>query len=527
MMIPSIRFYLLLFPLLPVAFAVAAAPKQLLRQERPQLVPEDAASKLGREPPYAEDDIHLVFSSDCYNHHDWQSELVAFSALKVGQKGFITRVASGCIQGKTDFSALRRSVNPNYRVHIAPEVNMNLINGSDFTQVGKAWPYYNKVFGLQHWLQFAQPPVKESVIVMLDPDMMLLRPISPNGQLQGRFLHSRAELEKEGVLWWGDKTIPQDGITDLVREGHVVSQAYGQGTAYLKHPEARRLIAEIFGNSTQIFNLAHDTDGAIETSVGMPTMIHINDARKVFKLWADTIVPVHTKLDLLLNMWQADMTGWEMAVGHFGIKTTRLLSMMLSDPTGDLGKSDRWDGEGWSLVQDWHRDTCKGGPWAPDSDPKRMPLVIHFCHPYPYDHQFQAWAQWPRNLIFHKRHVQDNVLECGSPMPVEPPVDLKEKEETVMEHSNFGFAKMDAWLVCALTGGVKQMLHSYKNQFCEAGWNSSPVTPYQFNGAPMDGHGFPLESARSGSLIHQRSRAGLKQMYLAEPFDNEVVPVSM
>jgi hypothetical protein len=356
--------------------------------------------------------------------------------------------------------------------------------------------------------------VKETVIVLLDPDMMLLRPILANGQLNGKYLHSREELEKEGVVWWSDKEIPKEGVTDLVREGHVVSQAYGQGTAYLKNPEARIAIAEIFGNDSKIFGLTYDQDGKIETSVGMPTMIHINDARKVFKLWADTIVAVHTKIDLLLNMWQADMTGWEMSVGHHGIKTTRLLSMMVSDPTGDLGRSDHWAGEGWSLLQDWHRDTCNGGPWAPDGGSKRMPLLAHYCHPYPYDFQFQAWAQWPRNLIFHKRHVKDSVLECGSPMPIQPPNDLKQKEQT--DHG------LDAWLVCALAGGVSQMLTAYKNKFCDAGWNASQVTPYEFNGGLMDGHGFPLESARSGSIIHLRSRIGLKQMYLAEPFDGEV-----
>ena len=45
---------------------------------------------------YTEDDIHIVFSTGCNLFQHWQAEVVLYSHMKVGQKGKITRVVSGC-----------------------------------------------------------------------------------------------------------------------------------------------------------------------------------------------------------------------------------------------------------------------------------------------------------------------------------------------------------------------------------------------------------------------------------------------
>jgi hypothetical protein len=40
--------------------------------------------------------LYIVFSTDCEQHQHWQSYLLFFSAMRVRQLGFITRIASGC-----------------------------------------------------------------------------------------------------------------------------------------------------------------------------------------------------------------------------------------------------------------------------------------------------------------------------------------------------------------------------------------------------------------------------------------------
>ena len=45
---------------------------------------------------YTPDDIHIVFSTGCNLFQHWQAEVVLHSHMKVGQRGKITRVVSGC-----------------------------------------------------------------------------------------------------------------------------------------------------------------------------------------------------------------------------------------------------------------------------------------------------------------------------------------------------------------------------------------------------------------------------------------------
>lgn len=42
--------------------------------------------------------LYTVFSTDCGNFQHWQSYLLFFSAMRVRQLGFITRIASGCTE---------------------------------------------------------------------------------------------------------------------------------------------------------------------------------------------------------------------------------------------------------------------------------------------------------------------------------------------------------------------------------------------------------------------------------------------
>jgi len=73
---------------------------------RPSTINERKPADPDFEPPikptkendetYTEDDIHIVFSTGCNLFQHWQAEVVLYSHLKVGQRGKITRVVSGC-----------------------------------------------------------------------------------------------------------------------------------------------------------------------------------------------------------------------------------------------------------------------------------------------------------------------------------------------------------------------------------------------------------------------------------------------
>ena len=48
------------------------------------------------QPPATSSNVHLVFSTDCSGYQHWQGIALWFAAKEAGQKGPITRIASGC-----------------------------------------------------------------------------------------------------------------------------------------------------------------------------------------------------------------------------------------------------------------------------------------------------------------------------------------------------------------------------------------------------------------------------------------------
>eukprot|EP00954_Amorphochlora_amoebiformis_P023037 1357493-Amorphochlora_amoeboformis.AAC.1 len=159
----------------------------------------------------SEDDIHIVFSTDCGGYQNWQATALTYSALMVGQKGHITRIVTNC-PDDADFAMMRRSLYPNFHVHITP--NFTLDEGSTY------FPYYNKPLGVDHWIKNAVPPVTQSVVVLLDPDMVFVQPLRPDGV-----------KNKDNILYTGYRT--RRDVNDSVYEGHPVGQNYAIGSNWV------------------------------------------------------------------------------------------------------------------------------------------------------------------------------------------------------------------------------------------------------------------------------------------------------
>jgi hypothetical protein len=445
---------------------------------------------------YAEDDIHLVVPTDCTQMGTWHAELFAYSALRVKQQGKITRVATGCSNGKTDFAQIRRSVNDAMHVHVAPQYGT------------MEWPFIRKVLGLQHWLKHAKPAVTESVIVVFDADQMLLRRISPNGVMGGKFSRDRKELEQHGILWSGG-TMPTEGVTDFVEPGRIISQGYGQGVQWASGWR-RKVVEKIVGSKSPTFRVNPlGEHGRRYFSVGFPAMFHISDAHDLFDAWANFTGPVHELIDKPSGGWTADMTAWEIAIAHLGMteRHLRVNNMMLSNTL--IGNE-----EGFSLIDDWHRDTCAGGAWAPDGNSDRIPMVIHYCQGIP---RADTWQEhdYPVNLRFHKKHVANNLLDCMAPMHVMPPPNLRELDSGRVAKS--GRTKRVSWMACAMMYAIRDMTLAYKTKFCEPGFNMNETAPWAPPKAPARGWGYPTEGQDHGS------REGLKAEFRDLPMNDQVL----
>ena len=69
--------------------------------------------------------LHVVFSTDCGTFQHWQSYLLFYSALRIGQPGHVTRIASGCkdeeeVEAQQWFDDHVRPMSSRFGIHFTP-----------------------------------------------------------------------------------------------------------------------------------------------------------------------------------------------------------------------------------------------------------------------------------------------------------------------------------------------------------------------------------------------------------------------
>ena len=139
--------------------------------ERPKVIPqEQILTPMSHSP---QSGIHVIFSTDCSEFQDWQTIVVFHSATVVGQEGSITRIASGCSEEKKEMlTKLYKRLYPQYHVHFTPDFKSD-------KKTNRRYDFYNKPYGLEHWLDNTTPPIGDDVIIaLIDPDFVFLRPLT-------------------------------------------------------------------------------------------------------------------------------------------------------------------------------------------------------------------------------------------------------------------------------------------------------------------------------------------------------------
>ena len=224
----------------------AAFPTGYIRKPRLRLgVPTDA--RLGSD----DGKLHVVFSSGCNYFQHWQAEMVLASAFNVGQRGRITRIVSGCHDvsaegvahrhqtfpsGLNDhlvpLALLNRSVNPYFGLYITPTFD----GARDF-------PWINKPSGIHHFLKHAAPEMArlgETVIAILDPDFIFLKPLTQSGDTLSDIIYSQGDRKK----WRG---------MDQVKKGRPVAQRYGIGGGWVHRFPVKAIVGEGPSRSILLF----------------------------------------------------------------------------------------------------------------------------------------------------------------------------------------------------------------------------------------------------------------------------------
>lgn len=385
--------------------------------------------------------LHIVFSTDCSEYQHWQSYTVFFRAMKIGQPGHVTRIASGCTDKEAEAvkawheEHVTNAMSSKFGVHFTP--HFSAVKDEDGNVKGD-YEFFNKPYGLEHWMENGEgmgidPATgnmkdEDMVIILLDPDQALLNPIGTD------FSEDRGNVIYHEVN--GDTKNKQ-----RVKHGSPFAATYGFGDGW------RPLdIGKIAGEDSPAKKVSA-AEARDHYAVGPPYVATARDMYNIAVKWAEFVPEVHKQYPKLL----AEMFAFCIAAAHLQLPHQLVDSLMVSDAGIRV--------EGWKLIDEIPGDeVCENAVF----EKYPSPFVIHFCQRY-------MAAEW----FFGKRKLPKDFFTCEHPLLQIPPKNLatefnykilpakKEKEiitPRIMKHESF--------MICAMTSIVNEASEFFKMKHC-------------------------------------------------------------
>jgi hypothetical protein len=386
--------------------------------------------------------MHVVFSTDCSAYQHWQSYALFYSAMKVRQPGKVTRIASGC----SDIEAIaakrwhqdhiQRKMSPNFKLHLTPD--FSAVNTPDRdSKRSEKYSYFNKPFGLLHWMQHGEdmgvdPETnklldEDSVIILVDPDMLLLRPFSVD------FSDNRETIFR----------VEREEWVTRVQHGKPFSANYGFGLEWMELN-----LTEIAGNTSPALQVTKK-DGENHYMVGPPYLATGRDMYAIAEKWVEFAPKVHKQYSRLL----AEMFAYCIAAAHLKLPHKLVKSLMISD----YGCPPS---EGWSFIDRLTSEKVCSVASNPNHENDPIPNVIHYCQTY-------TVGEWS----FSKRSMKNDFFSCESPLLEDPPANLGEatfilsREGTKLEFEE-KHSKREAFMICGIISLLNGAANFFKATSC-------------------------------------------------------------
>jgi hypothetical protein len=371
---------------------------------------------------------HVVFSTSCSENQDWQSYVLFHSFLLSGQEGKLTRIASGCKDQDTKdirkvFREQIAAMAPDrFFLHLTP----------DFSKVkpGVVFWYFNKPFGMQHWLTNAlgypdnHKVHDDTIIILLDPDQIILRPFTN-------------DFSNSTEVWRLDK-----GHKLKVEHGAPFAQQYEFGLQWKTRVKMDRIAPD-----SPVVTMKNRMALQYYTAMGPP---YIATARNMFSIvtkWCEFVPKIYDEYPHLL----AEMFGYNLAAAHLQLRHTIAHSFMVSQPMVS-------NGEGWILVDKVEtKDVCNNYP------KEYLPHVLHYCQ----DYHLGKW-------FFLKYKLRDDFISCEAPLLAVPPPDVGLKYDyhiSIGDGSKVQLSergrKYHAFMLCTLISALNDAAIHYKDHHCD------------------------------------------------------------
>jgi len=265
-------------------------------------------------------DYHIVFSSSCTPQQQWESWVFFYHAMKVQQPGNVTRIASGCSKKEAaDLQLFHQqyieTMSSSFHLHLTPDFSrVRLSEGKH------AYKYMNKPYGLRHWFehgglglienQTIPSPARDGIVMLLDPDMILLRPL----------LH---DLTNQDVIWVDQARNKKPPATMVVRHGYPIAQQDG----YLDNSWMKLNTSYITGQPEGSYQpVPAWQDGHRHWNTGPPYLATVADMYKIAVRWTEYAPRV---LDIYPHLF-AEMFGFIHATVQLQLPFTLIKSIVVS-----------------------------------------------------------------------------------------------------------------------------------------------------------------------------------------------------
>jgi peptidyl serine alpha-galactosyltransferase len=383
---------------------------------------------------------YMVFSTSCSKFQHWQAMAFFHFAKKVNQPGNVTRLVSGCTAEEAkELTIIHKEriapLNPGFQMHITPDYNVH-----------DNMKYWNKPHGLLDWMENVlgfpnrASEYNDAIIIIVDPDMMLLRPITH-------------DFTNYKTTWAGQFR------GNVVTHGLPIAQKYAYGSAWLTSLKGN--VSYVVGPDSPIHNMTLN-DASLYYPAGPPYLATGKDMYAIAKAWVKFLPRIHD----IFTGFMAEMHAYSTAAAHLGLPHQLTPGFMISEVGGN---------ENFDFLQPVQRsNSCSRTLKLKDT-----PLVLHYCHRY-------ALGRW----FFSKYKLREDFFTCDAPLLREPPPNVAEIYDwntfpNGLEGTNFvrrnqlNHTIHHGWMLCSILFSLNEIAESLKRKHCNGKANFNKTWHFQ------------------------------------------------
>jgi hypothetical protein len=290
------------------------------------------------------------------------------------------------------------------------------------------------------------------VIILIDPDMLMLRSFKNNFTSHPKTLWTKFFQERPDELFYN------------VKQGQVMASEYGFGDRWLYALlDDGKNLTHVLGTTESPVYTIDRAEASNRYPGGPPYMATARDFYKIVRYWTHFLPRYFEEKPSMMN----EMYSYCLAAAHLGIKHQLARGFMISDVTGD---------EGWDFLQEPWNDGANDQDFLEQacnldafSNLDSMPQVLHFCQRYGIGEFFIS-----------KYKVPKRSFTCEFPLYEEPSMDIAKNLYAHMgdfskqtydanNPKDTSYRARNTYMVCSLYRALNKAATFYKDHHCPDG----------------------------------------------------------